>query len=130
MQLEVIGIILCSFRLIKDVMIQPLYQGNTLEWSEKIFRYDIAELVIQDILNIISCDVGNLSESIIPAQRQFAAIKDSFLLQIYLSVSFAGFAVIICYFPFTVRLFCLDRKPEAVFFGESLQDFFPDVLYI
>ena len=130
MQLEAFGIVLCGIQVSKDVMIQSLYQGDTFDWSEKIFCYDIAELVVRNILNIIGCNVRNLSESVIPAKRQFAAIKDSFLLQIYQSVYFTGFAVLIGYFPFTVRLLCLDRKPEAVFFGESLQDLFPDVLYI
>ena len=61
MQLETFSIVLCDVQIGKDVVIQPLYQGDTLEWSKKIFRYDIAELVIRDILNIIGCKVGNLS---------------------------------------------------------------------
>ena len=130
MQPEAFDIVLCGVQVSKDVMIQSLYQGDTFDWSEKIFCYDIAELVVRNILNIIGCNVRNLSESVIPGKRQFAAIKDSFLLQIYLSVHFAGFAVLIGYFSFTVCLLRLDRKPEAFFFGESLQNLFPDVLCI
>ena len=82
MQLQVIGIILRSFRFIKDVMVEPFDQIDTFCHSEEIFGHDIAELVIGNVLNIIGCDVGNLSESVIPAQSQSAAIKDSFLFQI------------------------------------------------
>ena len=53
MQLEAFGIVLCSVQVSKDVMIQSLYQGDTFDWSEEIFCYDIAELVVRDILNII-----------------------------------------------------------------------------
>ena len=104
MQLEAFGIVLCGIQIVKDVVIQSLYQRNTLDWSEEIFRYDIADLVIRDILNIIGCNVGNLSESVIPAKRQFAAIKDSFPFQICLSVHFTGFAVLIAYISVTVCL--------------------------
>ena len=116
MQLEVISVMLRSIRIVKDVMVQSLHQWDAFDRSEEIFRHDITELVVGNILDIIGCDVGNLPEGVITVQCQFAAIKDSFPFQICLSVHFTGFAVLIAYFSVTVCLLRLDCKSEAVFF--------------
>ena len=104
MQLEVISVMLRSIRIVKDVMVQSLYQWNPFDRGEEIFRHHIAELVVRNVLDIIGCDVGNLPESVITVQRQFAAIKDSFPFQISLSVHFTGFAILIAYISVTVCL--------------------------
>ncbi len=67
MQLEVFGIALCGILIVKDVMVQPLYQWDAFGRGEEIFRHDIAELVIRNVFNIIVCNVGNLAESVILA---------------------------------------------------------------
>lgn len=66
MQLEVFGIALRSLLIIKYVMIQPLYQWNAFGGSKEIFRYDIADLVIRDVLNIIgsSCTASCAKASV------------------------------------------------------------------
>ena len=111
-------------------MVQPLYQWYTFGRGKEIFSHDIAELVIRDVLNVVCRNVGNLAESVITPECPFAAIKDSFPLQIGLPVKFAGFAVLIGYIPFIVRFRLLDCKPEAGFFGKRLQYLFPDVFHI
>ncbi len=67
MQFEVFGIALCGILVVKDVMVQPLYQWDAFGRGKEIFRHDIAELVIRNVFNIIVCNVGNLAESVILA---------------------------------------------------------------
>ena len=99
-------------------------------WSEEIFRHNIAELAIRNILNIIGCDVGNLSESVIPCQRLFFTVKCGFILIIGLSVCFMGSAVLIGHISSAVLFFRLNHKLKTGFFGKRLQYFFPDVFHI
>ena len=58
MQLEVISVILRSIQIVKDVMVQSLYQWDTFDRGEEIFRHYIAELIVWNVLYIIGCDVG------------------------------------------------------------------------
>ena len=73
MQLEVIGIILRSFQFIKDVVVEPFDQIDTFRWREEIFRHDVAELAIRDVLDMVGRDIGNLSEGKVPCQVRPAA---------------------------------------------------------
>ena len=79
MQLEVSGIILRSFQFIKDVVVEPFDQIDTFRWREEIFRHDVAELAIRNVLDMVGRDIGNLSEGKVPCQCLLFAVKESAL---------------------------------------------------
>ena len=130
MQLEVISVILRSIRIVKDVMVQSLYQWYTFDRGEEIFRHHIAELVVRNVLDIIGCDVGNLPESIIPCQRLIFTVKRGFILIIGSLVSFMGSAVLIGHISCGILFFRFNHKLKAGLFGESFHNLLPDIFHI
>lgn len=95
---------------------------DAFDRGEEIFHHNIAELAVRNVLDIIGCDIGNLTESRIPCQRMLFAVKSGFIFIIDPPVCFIGSAVLIGRISCGILIFRLNHKLKAGFFGESLQD--------